>query len=338
MTFRKITFILGTLLFLISNAIDAQYKIELGSSLGTASYIGDVGGYLPFRNDSFGKSYKANIYQKYIKWNTPRFSFSTYARYKLNKWFAVKANLGIAHIQGSDSLNIDHNKVARNLSFRTNVYELGVNVEANFYLKTYISRKASSFRHKGSQKRTDIRAYFFTGLGVIHFTPKAKYANRVYKLRPLATEGEKFTPVSWSLPLGIGATASFNKNITIGISYSYHFTGTDYLDDVSKYYAVGYKESAANNNQNVVGLFLSNRTPEVQAYSNKDKNFNNKLPEGKYFERNDQRGNPANKDGYFIANVSVGYMIKGKNKYYRSKSRELSSKKKITPKKFRAKF
>jgi hypothetical protein len=321
-----------------SVAIQAQYKLELGSSIGTASYIGDVGGYLPFRNDSFGNSYKANLYQKYIKWNTPRFSFNTYARYKLNKWFAAKATLGIVHIEGSDSLNIDPNKLARNLSFRTNVLELGANIEANFFLRTYVSRKASSYRRKGSQKRTDLRAYFFTGLGLIYFTPKAKFANRSYKLRPLQTEGQKYSPMSWSLPLGVGFTASFNKNYTFGFSYSYHFTGTDYLDDVSRYYAVGYKEAATNTNQNVVGLYLGNRTPEVQTYTNKESRFNDKLPQGKYFERNNLRGNPTNKDGYFIANVSVGYMIKGKNRYYRSKSKQLNGKKKISPKKFRAKF
>jgi hypothetical protein len=325
-------------LFLVFNSLKAQYKLELGSSLGSASYIGDVGGYLPYRNDSFGNSYKANFYKKYIKWNTPRVSFNTYARYKINKWFAVKATLGVVHIEGSDSLNIDPNKLARNLSFRTNILELGANIESNVFLRTYVSRKRSSYRRKGAQKRLDLRGYFFTGLGAIYFSPRAKYINRIYKLRPLATEGEKYSPVSWSLPLGVGFTASFSKNLTLGISYSYHFTGTDYLDDVSKVYAVGYKESADNKNQNVAGLNLSNRTPEVQTYSNKESKFNPNLPEGKYFERNDRRGNSTNRDGYFIANISVGYMIKGKNKFYRSKSRQLEGKKKITPKKFRAKF
>ncbi len=51
-----------------------------------------------------------------------------------------------------------------------------------------------------------------------------------------------------------------------------------------------------------------------------------------------KRGDPKNKDGYVAATLTFGYIIKGKNKYYKSKYKNIANRRKVVKKKTRAKF
>ena len=136
---------------------------------------------------------------------------------------------------------------------------------------------------------------------------------------------------------------------------SYRFTGSDFLDDVSGNYAVSYKDAAANPNDPKYAL--SNRTPEIQGYSAYSSNYNSNLPVGANYDydattgKGTKRGGNYNaqtgktslksiveKDGYLLMNFTAGYVIKGKNKYYKSKYRNIVNRRKVVKKKTRAKF
>ena len=330
-------FLVISFLFL-SFCMKAQHKVEVGGNIGMTNFIGDVGGNTNYRDYNNNINSQArNIYFKYLKWTYPSITVSGFFKYKINKYILTCSQLSFVRLVASDNGNPNPYKVARNLSFSNNLIELTQTAEFNFLMRTKI--KTNPTIRAGGQKRVDIRWYFFTGLGMFFSNPKAELDKIKYNLRPLKTEGVKYSPINWAIPFGVGVSYAFNKKLTLGLNYSFRFTGTDYLDDVSGFYKVGYKTSADPKNKLDYAMHLSNRTPEVQAYSGIDKNFNAELPAGVYYEKNSLRGNPSQKDGYFLANLSIGMIIKGRNTFYKTKSRALKvTRKKFEKKRVRAKF
>ena len=132
----------------------------------------------------------------------------------------------------------------------------------------------------------------------------------------------------------------------------------DFLDDVSGRYktsSLGSFNDAVKNPDDP-NYALANRSPEIQTYlkdgnatANKaGVNYNTNLPYGanydQYFDSKQNktvgslRGSNADKDGYFLLNITAGYVLKGKNKYYQNKYRNIANRRKVVKKKTRAKF
>jgi hypothetical protein len=315
---------------------NAQHNIELGGSIGGCNYVGDVGGFSDYRQATPNRKNLTNIYKANFKWNDPTFFCGAYFKYKFNKRISARTQFSFLKLAGSDVGNDNIFKLVRNLSFNTNVFELNQTIEFNFYMRTKVSRNPTI--SKGGKKRIDVRAYFFTGLGLLQFSPRAKFNGEMVKLRPLRTEGKKYSSLTWTVPIGIGINYAFNNKYSLGFSYSYHFTGSDYLDDVSGFYNVGYQDAANPKNAKKPEYALANRTPEIQSYDETGKNYNINLPAGYKYDKNSVRGSANRKDGYFVANASFGIILKGKNKFYRKKSKQLKNVRKIQSKKYRAKF
>ena len=117
----------------------------------------------------------------------------------------------------------------RNLSFSTNVFQLGVDLEYNPFIV-------------GNQNF--FAPYLVGGVSGIYFNPRATYTldgvTKTVNLKDVQTEGIKYLNVSSVLNMGIGVRYVSELGYTIGIELFQNFTQTDYLDDVSRFYPVDF--------------------------------------------------------------------------------------------------
>lgn len=204
-------FIIKILTLVLSLSANAQFS-EIGVFGGGSYFIGDVGDYglqLP-------KGYAAGIFYKY----------------NFDRHWAVRAQVNYGFIQNSDSESDLEYRVNRNLSFQSEIWEASLMAEFNFL----------RFEPGTRDNKTP---YLVGGWGVFKFNPQAEYNGELHDLRPLATEGQLTTENSdgfYNLGshffiFGLGYKWAIGDITTIGIEGTFRSTKTDYLDDVSGYYA-----------------------------------------------------------------------------------------------------
>jgi hypothetical protein len=221
-----------------------------------------------------------------------------FLRYNVNKYFAIKGNVYYGRISGSDADATTARIVERNLSFRSDVLEVGANAEYN--LGGY---EAGSRKHR-------FAPYIFGGLAVFKFNPQAETpAGEWVDLQPLGTEGQgttqynnrhKYSLAQISIPLGAGVKWNVGGAWTLGIEAGSRKTFTDYLDDVSTTYV---ERDILEKESGELAANMSNRTGEIPPYQRQEVNGTT------------QRGNPTNKDWYMFAGITVSYTLMAKKCY-----------------------
>lgn len=315
-------------LLALSLASQAQYRWEYGGGLGAANYLGEIGG-----KEGPGRDFIADLHL-----GSTRYNFAGYARYKINKYFSAKGGLYFLNVTGADKFSQNPERVGRNLSFSTNIIEASVQGEFNFYSQSRISGGVGLVR--GKKKRTDFRSYIFAGIGACYFNPTTTINGTRYNLRDYKTEGVAYSPITYVIPTGIGMAYTIDRKYRISLDLGYRFTGTDFIDDASNKYvdksnAPLIEQQIANPNM----LFYANNPNAKPTTSNGvdlpiPKNY------GYDIDRNvgTIRGDPNDRDGYFVVAATFGMVIKGKNKYYKSKYKNIASRRKVVKKKTRAKF
>jgi len=194
--------------------LHAQDK-EIGIFLGTTEYQGD-------------------LTKKQVTLKNTQPGFGILGRYYFGPRIDIQGNLNYGMIKGSDVdyAATDKDRKVRNLSFKSNILELGAHIEFN--ILPFIS----------NSKRYRFAPYVFAGLAGYHFNPKAEYKGTTYALRPLGTEGQnipgatnKYSLWQLAIPYGIGIKYSLGNFWNIGIEFGQRKLFTDYLDDVSQKYA-----------------------------------------------------------------------------------------------------
>jgi hypothetical protein len=212
---------LGSLLALvICLRVSAQEEAvvqegEYGISLGAAHYFGDLN-----PNPRF---------------NRPGLAFGAFFRKQFTPYVAVRLGGHYAFVGYSDRYNTQNEYMQRrNLSFNSNIWELAVQGDFNFF--KYIP--GSSYNR--------FTPYITFGAGVFNYDPYTYYQGQKVHLRSLGTEGQgsaaypdrkTYGSMAVCFPFGVGVKYSLNRNINLGFEVLYRFTTTDYLDDVSKTYA-----------------------------------------------------------------------------------------------------
>lgn len=214
-------------------------------------------------------------------------SFGFFARYNWSRNLAFKAQFTQTTLTGADANQKAFNtfEVNRNLSFKARLFELGIQGEWNITKFDIRDDKTTA-------------PYLFGGLALIYNNPRAQLGDHWYDLQPLGTEGQtleggkKYSKLGIAFPIGAGIKISLSERVNIGFDFGYRFTLTDYLDDVSGV----YPNLALLEETNVTARQLSFRSPEIlpQLAGN---------PVGK------PRGNPNNKDGYFIGNITFSFNL-----------------------------
>lgn len=248
----------------LSKPISAQW-LEAGVMVGASNYMGDL-----VENDLDPNEYN--------------FSYGLFGRYQMTPFLSFKAYLNRAKLSGEDSNNRSLGLVRRNLSFRTNLVELGFVNEIS--ITPYDPRE-----------NKNALPYLFVGISGFYFNPQAEFQGEYVNLRPLGTEGQgnvvsgskKYSPIGIAVPVGFGFKWNLNSLINVGCNFGFRITATDYLDDVS----TTYPNIDLLAEQNPIAASLSFRGDELN--TNLDpSDFRGKV-----------RGNPDNADWYFIANVAV---------------------------------
>lgn len=271
----------------------AQFSYDFGLQLGGSLYTGEVGG--------VGEEASPFLFD--AKLTHMRHNVGGFFRYNFTSAIAAKVNLNYVRIAAEDSTSGILTQRARNVHFRTEVFEASIVGEFDFFTLANISR--------GSNSRVDFRTYVFAGAGVALFYPYAQYQDEWYSLRELQTEGVEnaYDEMTVVLPLGVGANFTFNRKLRLGLEIGYRFTFTDYLDDVSTRHAfdsqLPFEESK----------IFANRSAEAYARGG-DSELAAINPA--FFGPGSRRGNPDTNDGYLLTQVTLSYVIQ-KNNFYKSK-------------------
>ncbi len=266
---RFILSISGCLFFCLLGLAQKRFiTAELGLFSGVSNYMGDLQ-QVRFDKDELHEAY------------------GVYWRYNFGKRVSLKLQAYKGVISGSDAHFKNLLTSRRNLSFRSDIFELGAQWEFSL---TYF----------GEESRRMAAPYFFVGAAWFHFNPMARYQGEWVELQPLGTEGQGLFPGAgqpykleqWAIPLGVGFVLSLGRHLNLGFELGFRKTFTDYLDDVSG----AYPDQLILAEVNPLAAALSYRTPEVTT----DYNPN---PAGTL------RGNPQNKDLYFFGGLTFSWNV-----------------------------
>ncbi len=287
----------------------AQWLWDYGFSLGVSNYLGDIGGKEKTRRD-----FVADMKMAKTRWNVGGF-----ARYKVHQKVSVKLALDYLRIEGDDKLSSNLGRNGRNLNFRNDMFDLEVTGQVFFYEDNDLG---NTYRY-----RNGFRAYFFAGVGGFYSNPKTLDGG--VKLRPLQTEGVRYSPIGVCIPAGVGFYFTIHKKHRIGYELNYRTTFTDYLDDISGDYA-------DPSNMSAEGAALSNRTGEL---TDLDPSFAKNFGYDTETGVGNKRGDKTHKDGYMTMSLSYSYVLRGKSSFYRGRYGHFFNKRRRGKvRKIRAKF
>ena len=275
---KKLLF--GTLVMLsVGKKVTAQEQAvtqegEIGFSAGTSQYFGDLN-----PNPRF---------------NTPNLALSGFFRKNLNNYVAIRVSASYAFLAYSDQHNgYNEFMYRRNLSFNTNIWELAVQGDFNFF--QFIP--GSDFHR--------FTPYITFGIGMFGYNPYTYYQGQKVYLRQLGTEGQgsaaypdrkPYGSMAVCFPLGVGFKYSLTSHMNVGFEVLYRFTTTDYIDDVSKTYAPDAQLQ-----------YLPNGQPTLW-YALQDRSYVTGEPIG---IRGRQRGYSNQKDSYLTAQLFVSFNLFG---------------------------
>ena len=187
---------------------------DFGITLGAAHYFGDLNS-------------RAAV-------NRPKPVVGVYFRKQFGNYIGLRLGGRFAQLGYSDRYSdIEFNR-RRNLSFNTNLFELGL--QGDFHFFKFIPGSDDHF----------FTPYVTLGVGMFSFDPYAYLNGEKHYLRPLGTEGQGtslypdrdfYDKMSVCFPLGMGIKYNIGRNVNFTLEVSHRFTRTDYLDDVSTTFA-----------------------------------------------------------------------------------------------------
>jgi hypothetical protein len=171
-----------------------------------------------------------------------RMSYSLGLNYSFKNYISVGIDWNHFYLAGYDADNVSVKiydaafyRYMRNLSFHTTVNQYALHA----YYEPYRTED------KWVESKSIISPYLGLGIGVYTFNPMAFYRGKEVELQPLGTEGQglsgyksKYSLVDWSIPISVGLKYYFpSRTMSLGLDFTYSFSHTDYIDDVSDRYA-----------------------------------------------------------------------------------------------------
>jgi hypothetical protein len=241
----RLTAVFIAAIFFFTTNIHAQEPIvqegEFGIGVGAGHYFGDL--------------------NTRAKLNRPKIAAGIFFRKNFGNYIAARIVANYAQLGYSDTYNT-HNEfmLKRNLSFNTNVWELSLRGDFNF------------FRFLPGDPEFNFTPYVSLGLGVFSYDPYAYLEGQKYFLRPLGTEGQgsslypdrkPYSSMAICFPVGVGIKYAFNERFNIGLEITHRFTTTDYLDDVSTTYVDPAVFPPLPDGSPSPGFLLSDRSYEL---------------------------------------------------------------------------
>lgn len=263
--------IIASLCSIHTHAQVAQYEYvqdaEFGITAGAAHYFGDL--------------------NNHYRINRPKFDFGVFFRKQFSNYVSARLSGHFAQLGYSDRYNTNEFEHRRNLSFNTNIFEIALHGDFNF------------FRFIPTDYNYAFTPYASIGIGIFNYDPYAMLDGEKYYLRPLHTEGQTFYQnrktygtMALCFPISFGLKYAVTDKMNVSFEVGYRFTSTDYLDDVSTTY-VGIDKFPSTGGKNVAGLL-------------QDRSYETGTPIG---IEGRQRGFSKQKDQYMIAEVGLSFNI-----------------------------
>jgi len=239
-------------------------EAEFGITGGVAHYFGDL--------------------NNQMRLNRPKLAIGGFFRRQFGNYISARISGHFAQLGYSDRYNSNDFQQRRNLSFNTNIFELAVQGDFNF------------FKFIPTDPNHAFTPYASIGVGVLSYDPYAMLNGEKYYLRPLHTEGQTFyedrkpySTMAICFPIGFGFKYAITSRVNVSFEVGYRFTNTDYLDDVSTTYVGIDKFPSSTGGNNVAGL-LQDRSYEIGPVIG---------VEGR------QRGWSKQKDSYALAELGI---------------------------------
>lgn len=238
-------------------------------------------------------NYSGDLTQKRVDFRYTRPALGVLLRRDINRYVSVRGAFTWGIVTGADSTNSSKDLIARNLSFRSNVFEGSLIGEFNFL----------DIEEKG------FTPYVFVGVGAFAFDPMAKdLSGNWVRLRPLGTEGQglpqyptrvPYDLYSFSFPFGVGFKAILSDVWTLGFEVGARPTLTDYLDDISTNYV----------DKNTLLTYRGQKAVDMAFRGNE---VNNKeVPPGTYPNDGTKRGSAKYNDWYVFSGFTITYRLGG---------------------------
>lgn len=276
---KKSGLVLMTVLVALSFEATAQDQStiqegEFGISAGAAHYFGDL-------------NTRAAI-------NRPKPALGVFFRKQFGNYVALRVAAHYARLGYSDVYNKNEFQKRRNLSFNTNIWELTLQGDFNF------------FKFIPGTERFPFTPYITFGAGVFSYDPYAYYNNQKIFLRPLGTEGQGYSQypdrkpyntMALCVPLGVGIKYNVNSRMNVGFEVVYRFTNTDYLDDVSSTYV-----------DPAIFPKLPDGSASIAELLN-DRSYETGEPIGFVNGTGRSRGYPKQKDQYIMAEFTLSFNL-----------------------------
>ena len=245
---------------------------EFGVGIGGSHYFGDL-------------NTRAHV-------NRIKPAATVFFRKNFGNYISARIGATFAQVGYSDVYNT-HNEYMnrRNLSFNSNVWELALQGDFNF------------FRFLPGEPQYNFTPYVTLGAGVFTYDPYAYLKGEKVFLRPLGTEGQgtalyptrkQYSTMAVSFPIGAGIKYSINDRINIAFEILHRITNTDYLDDVSTTYP------------NLAAFPLNPDGSASQAALLSDRSYETGEPIG---ITGRQRGNSKQKDQFVTAMFHITFNI-----------------------------
>lgn len=239
---------------------------ELGFNVGGAGYMGDLNQRNPVKVSGL--------------------AIGGFLKRNFNGYLSAKLQYTLGEIQGADSTSKFQEFRDRNLSFVTRLNEVSLIGEFNF------------FEYQPENNKSIFTPFIFAGVGTVNYHPRAMYQGTMYDLRPLATEGQakSYSTTTLTIPYGVGIKYNFSGKLNLIADIGYRATRTDYLDDVSGYYA------PASSFTDPLALTLADRSGErTGVYRG--------VP-------GTQRGDLRKRDTYLFIGLTISYTFVTQNCYF----------------------
>lgn len=245
---------------------------EFGITAGAAHYFGDL-------------NTRAAI-------NRPKPALGVFYRKQFGNYVALRIAAHYAQVGYSDVYSKNDYQKARNLSFNSNIWELALQGDFNF------------FKFVPGDPEHLFTPYVTLGAGVFSYDPYTYLNGQKIYLRPLGTEGQQkgylgrkpYGTMAICVPLGVGVKYNINERMNLSFEIVQRFTTTDYLDDVSTTYAGPANFDILPNGQPSNGLLLQDRSYEID-------------PANLLGVQGRQRGWSKQKDQYIIAEIGVTFNL-----------------------------
>jgi len=263
----------------ILNYANAQYQStvqegEFGISAGLAHYFGDL-------------NTRASI-------NRPKPAVGIFFRKQFGNYTGLRVAAHYAQIGYSDVYSTNDFQKRRNLSFNSNIWELTVQGDFNF------------FKFVPGDPYNRFTPYVTLGVGAFSYDPYAYLGGQKVFLRPLGTEGQGYSQypdrkpygtMALCVPFGVGIKYNLTERINIGLEIVHRFTNTDYLDDVSSTYVDPAIFPKLPDGSASIASLLQDRSYETGE------------PIGFVNGTARQRGYPKQKDQYVMAELTFSFNL-----------------------------